>query len=63
MMASKKLMDLVILEMIQSDEDKKEAGTWSDFDIVSSIRKTGTVILSIIVLCQVVICLVFCFRA
>ena len=64
MVTSKLLkMSLITLEESQSDQEKQQAEALREMEIISNIRKTGTVIQSVIVLCQVVASVVFCWRA
>ena len=54
---------LIMLEESLRDQEKKQGETERELEIVASVRKTGTVVLFLIVICQVVTSVVFCWRA
>ena len=56
-------MALIALEESQSDKEKQQGEANREMEIVAIIRKTGTVIVSITVLCQVVAAVVFWWHA
>ena len=57
------LMAMIMLEESQSDQEKREDEVLREKEIVSFIVYTGAVIVTLIVICQVVTSLVFCWRA
>ena len=55
--------DLLVMSMNALEESQSEAEAGREMEIIVIIKKTGTVIFSLIVLCQVVISIAFCWRA
>ena len=57
------VMSLTILEERQSDQEGQQSEAQREAEIVYNIFRFGTVIMSLIVFCQVVTGIVFCWRA
>ena len=64
MVASKLMVvSLVVLEESHSNQENRQSEGLREAEIVKYIRRTGTVIMTHIVPCQVVASLVFCQQA
>ena len=57
------LMAMIMLEESQSNQEEREDEVLREKEIVSFIVYTGAVIVTLVVICQVVTSLVFCWRA